>query len=209
MDRTKIAVIYYSATGTVYRLARAVAEGAAQTGANVRLRQVRELVGEGEIEAHPAWSAHRRATRDIPVADQADLEWADGYVFGTPTRHGGMAAQLKFFFDTTAAHGNLGRFADRVAAGFTAAGHLHGGHEATILNLYGVLSLWGCILVPPGFAHPSALAGGNPFGVSATAVDGLPQPSPEVLAAAHYLGARVASISARLRQSSPSPKPVI
>ena len=209
MDRPNVAVIYYSATGTVSRLARAVAEGAAHAGADVRLRQVRELVGESAIQANPAWAAHRQATREIPVADQADLEWADGYVFGTPTRHGGIAAQLKFFFDTTASGGNLGRFADRVAAGFTAAGHLHGGHEATLLNLYGLLSLWGCILVPPGFAHPSVVAGGNPFGVSATAANGQPQPSPEVLAAAHYLGARVATISARLRRGHPTSAPAV
>ncbi len=209
MDRPKIAVIYYSATGTVYRLARAVAEGAAQADADVRLRQIRELVGESAVEANPAWAAHHRATREIPLADQADLEWADGYVFGTPTRHGGIAAQLKFFFDTTASAGNRGRFADRVAAGFTAASHLHGGHEATLLSLYGMLSLWGCILAPPGFAHPSVVAGGNPFGVSATAAHGLPEPSPEVLAAAHYLGARVATISARLRQGRPEPTPVV
>lgn len=199
MDSPRIAVIYYSATGTVARLAEVVAAGAVEAGAEVRLRQVRELVDPATIAAHPAWAAHRQQTRDVPLAEQADLEWADGYLFGTPTRHGGIAAQLKFFFDTTSAGGRPGRFSDRPAAGFTAAAHRHGGHEATLLNLYGVLMLWGCILVPPGFAHPTALAAGNPFGVSATAVEGQPDPGPEVLAAARQLGRRVSTLSARLR----------
>lgn len=198
MDRPKIAVIYYSATGTVHRLARAVAEGAAQGQAEVRLRRVGELVGEATIAANPAWAAHRQATADIPLADQTDLEWADAYLFGTPTRHGCICAELKFFFDTTASVGTKGRFVNKVAAGFTAAAHLHGGHEATLLNLLTVLSLWGCVLVPPGFADPSAVANGNPFGVSAQPLNGAPDLSPQELAAARHLGARVATISARL-----------
>lgn len=205
MDRPRVAVIYYSATGTVYRLARHVATGAADAGAEVRLCQVPELVSDSAISAVPQWTAHREATRDIPFADQADLEWADGLVFGTPTRHGGIAAELKFFFDTTAAAGNRGRFADRVAAGFTAAGHVHGGHETTLLGLFGILSLWGCILVPPGFADPLIVAAGNPFGVSATGGNGSTESSPEVSAAARYLGRRVATISARLNQGRPTP----
>lgn len=40
-----IAVIYYSSTGNVHRLAAAVAEGAAQAEADVRLRRVPELAG--------------------------------------------------------------------------------------------------------------------------------------------------------------------
>lgn len=209
MDRPKVAVIYYSATGTVYRLARGIGEGATQAGAEVRIRQVRELVNDNAIEANPVWAAHRLATQEIPFADQADLEWADAYIFGTPTRHGGIAAQLKFFIDTTASAGNRGCFADRVAAGFTAAGHLHGGHETTLLSLLGILSLWGCILVPPGFANPTVVAaGGNPYGVSALAVNGAPDLSPEVLAAARYLGARVAMVSSRILRGRTERAPV-
>ena len=43
---TKVAVIYYSATGNVHALAEAVAGGAAEAGAQVRLRRVAEVCGE-------------------------------------------------------------------------------------------------------------------------------------------------------------------
>ena len=198
MNRTRVAVIYYSATGTVYQLARGVAEGAAEAGAEVRLRRVRDLVADSAIEANPVWAGHGQATREIPVAGRDDLDWADAYVFGAPTRHGGIAAELKFFMDTEGSVGNKGRFADKVAAGFTAAGHVHGGHEVTLLSLLGILSLWGCILVPPGFASPIVMAAGNPFGVSALANHGAPDLAPEVSAAARYLGTRVATVSSRL-----------
>ncbi len=200
MHRPNVAVIYYSATGTVHRLACGIAEGAAEAGAEVRLRRVRELVADGTVDANPLWAAHRRATKDVPLAEEADLDWADALVLGTPTRHAGIAAEMKFFLDTAGAAGNRGRFANKVAAGFTAAGHLHGGHEATLLGLLGVLSLWGCILVPPGFASPAAVAAGNPFGVSAPASHGSPDLPPETLAAARYLGTRVGTIAARLLQ---------
>jgi NAD(P)H dehydrogenase (quinone) len=55
----KVAVIYYSATGTTYSLARAVEEGARAAGAEVRLRKVHELAPEEAIASNEGWSAHR------------------------------------------------------------------------------------------------------------------------------------------------------
>jgi NAD(P)H dehydrogenase (quinone) len=48
----KVAVVYYSATGNVYRLAQAVEEGAKQSGAEVRFRKVRELAPEEAISSN-------------------------------------------------------------------------------------------------------------------------------------------------------------
>src|SRR5262245_1969247 len=96
---SKIAVVYYSATGNVHRLARAVAEGAESTGAETRLRHVEELATELQISQNQYWGRHRSAVRDEPTATLDDLEWADGVAFGTPTRFGNVAAQLKQFMD--------------------------------------------------------------------------------------------------------------
>ena len=98
----KVAVIYYSATGNVYGLARAVEEGAIEAGAEVRFRKVRELAPEEAIKSTPAWQKHALETRDVPEVQLEDLEWADAYVFGTPNRYGNVSAQLKQFIDTTA-----------------------------------------------------------------------------------------------------------
>ena len=86
---TRVAVIYYSSTGHVHRLAEAVEEGAREAGAETRLRRVEELAPEEAIQEIPDWAAHRDATRDIEVATLDDLSWADAFVFGSPTRFGG------------------------------------------------------------------------------------------------------------------------
>jgi NAD(P)H dehydrogenase (quinone) len=196
MIQPKVAVIYYSATGTVHRLARAVEEGAREAGAEVRLRKVAELAPEAAIRSNPAWAAHREATRDVPTAELADLEWADAYVFGSPTRYGNVTAQLKEFLDLTGGLWAQGKTANKVAAGFTAASNPHGGQESTLLALYNTLYHWGCLVVPPGYTDPVVFGGGgNPYGVSWAATNGQPEPTPQVLDAARYLGRRVATVS--------------
>ena len=92
---TRIAVVYYSATGNVHRLAHALAEGASDEGAEVRIRHVEETFPEQLISQNQYWGRHRSEVEDEPVASLADLEWADGIAFGTPTRFGNVAAQLK------------------------------------------------------------------------------------------------------------------
>jgi NAD(P)H dehydrogenase (quinone) len=95
----RIAVVYYSATGNVHRLAHALAEGAEAEGAEGRLRHVEELASELLISQNQYWGRHRSEVEDEPVASLEDLEWADGVAFGTPTRFGNVAAQLKQFMD--------------------------------------------------------------------------------------------------------------
>ena len=113
----KVAVIYYSATGNVYRLARAVEEGAKEAGAEVRFRKVGELAPEEAIKSNPAWHEHALETQDVPEASLDDLEWADAYVFGTPTRYGNVSSQLKQFLDTTGPLWEEGKLADKVGCG--------------------------------------------------------------------------------------------
>ena len=97
----KVAIIYYSATGTTYQLARAVEEGASEAGADVRFRKVRELAPEEAIASNQGWAAHRLESQHVPKATLDDLAWADAIIFGTPTRYGLPTAQLKQFLDTT------------------------------------------------------------------------------------------------------------
>ncbi len=93
----KLAVIYYSATGTTYHLARAIALGAQQAGAEVRFRKVTDLAPDQAIQANQGWAAHALETQNVPEATLDDLEWADAIIFGAPTRYGLPAAQLVQF----------------------------------------------------------------------------------------------------------------
>ncbi len=195
---SRIAVIYYSATGHVHRLAEAVADGARTAGADVRLRRVAELAPDAAIDANPDWAAHARATRDVPQATHDDLRWADGYAFGTPARFGNPAAQLKQFIDTTGGVWSSGDLADKPVTVFTSAQNRHGGVESTILSLSNVFYHWGAVLVPPGYTDAAiGAAGGNPYGAS-YASDGNGADIELVLAAARHQGARLAQYAAAI-----------
>lgn len=189
-----IAVIYYSSTGNIYKLARAVAEGAEEAGAEVRFRKARELAPEEAIKGNEAWAAHLEDTRDVEVAASEDLEWADGFAFGTPTRYGNVSAQLKQFIDAQGGLWAQGLLADKAASIFTSASTPHGGHETTALSLYAVMAHWGAIIVPPGYTSEEANAIGNPYAASSIdgGVTGEGGPSKEETAAARYLGRRLA-----------------
>lgn len=125
----RVAVIYYSATGNVHALAQAVADGAEAAGAEVRRRHVEELASELLISQNQYWGRHRSIVSDEPVATLDDLEWADGVAFGTPTRFGNVAAQLKQFIDQAGRLWQEGKLADKVATTFTSSQTPHGGRS--------------------------------------------------------------------------------
>ena len=194
-----VAVIYYSSTGTQHRLAQAVAEGAREAGAEVRIRLVAETAPDAAIDSNPKWRQFVDSTQDAPRAALDDLEWADAIVVGTPTRFGNVAAQMKAFLDTTGGLWFQGKLADKVCAGFTSAQNANGGQESTLLALYNTFYHWGAIVAPPGYTDPKVFAaGGNPYGPSTTTGSEGAPPTEADLDHARYLGARVAGIADRL-----------
>ncbi len=196
----KIAIIYYSSTGHVHQRAGALAEGAEEVGAEVRLRRVAELASEEAIRSQDAWHEHYVATRDtVPEASLEDLQWADGYAFGTPTRYGNPTAQLKHFLDTTGPLWATGVLADKPVTSFTSSQHAHGGQESTILALNNVFYHWGCLIVAPGYTDPALFeAGGNPYGTSYASQGEVRDVDAKVLGAARYQGQRLARFAERL-----------
>src|SRR5690606_25353960 len=157
-----------------------------------------ELAPDAAIDSNPKWRAHLEATRSVPEATMDDLEWADGFAFGTPTRFGNVTAQLKQFLDQTGGLWSQGKLAKPVTS-FTSAMNAHGGLESTILEVNNEFYDWVCVIVAPGYTDGSVFgAGGNPYGASwATGQQGEP-PSEAVLAAARYQGARLARVTAKL-----------
>ncbi|NEE47923.1 NAD(P)H dehydrogenase, partial [Streptomyces sp. SID8455] len=61
-----VAVIYYSSTGTIATIAKAIAEDAERAGAQVRLRRAAELAPQAAIDSNPAWAANAQATASVP-----------------------------------------------------------------------------------------------------------------------------------------------
>jgi NAD(P)H dehydrogenase (quinone) len=198
---SRIAVIYYSATGHVHKLAEALARGAADAGAEVRLRRVAELAPEEVIRGQDAWHEHYVATLDsVEEVKLEDLEWADGFALGTPTRYGLPAAQLKEFIDQTGPLWIEGQLANKVATSFTSSANRHGGQESTLLALNNTFYHWGSLIVPPGYTNQVLYAaGGNPYGTSyPSGLEGDPSVPAEALTAAHYQGYRLAQYATRL-----------
>ncbi|MEV0234432.1 NAD(P)H:quinone oxidoreductase [Nonomuraea sp. NPDC050786] len=197
MEPVNIAVIYYSATGTVHALAQAAAEGAEKAGAHVRLRKVAETAPPAAIGANPAWGRHLQDTADIAEAGHDDLVWADAVLFGTPTRFGNPASQLRQFIDTTGPLWYQGQLADKVYSAFTASNTAHGGQESTILALGNTFYHWGGIIVPPGYTDPIQFQSGNPYGTSHVAGDGVP--GEVALQAARHQARRLVDTAALLK----------
>lgn len=197
---TRISIIFYSSTGNVDRIARAIAEGAGSEGAEVRVRRVAETAPVDAIERNDRWLAYQQAMETEPVASLEDVEWADGLALGSPTRFGGPAAQLKAFLDTTGGLWAGGKLSDKVVTGFTSASTAHGGLESTLLALYNHAYHWGSMILPLGYTDPIVFTTGNPYGATWVSTKGS-SPDEVALEAARHQGARLARVASKLALS--------
>jgi NAD(P)H dehydrogenase (quinone) len=195
----KLSLIYYSATGHGTTMAHRVAAAAEAAGAEVRVRPVAETADPASFAHNPAWTANYEATKDLPTATGGDIEWADAVIFGSPTRFGSVASQLRGFMDSLGGLWSQGTLADKVYAGFTSTNTAHGGQETTLLSLYITLMHWGGIIVPPGYTDPLKFVDGNPYGVSLLANhDNISEFDEATENALEHLARRVVQVADRL-----------
>ena len=198
---TNVLIAFYSRNGATEALAKAIAEGALAEGAEVRLRRARELVGAEVIDGVPGWRESLDRQNAVHFAPTpADAEWADAIVFGSPTRFGIIASELKAYIDSLGGLWFQGKLFNKVGAAFSATATAHGGAETTILGLLAAMSHLGLVIVPNGYGDPATFQAGTPYG-SHTAVDGqhVKAPAEADLAVARYQGARVAKVAAQLK----------
>ncbi|KEF94983.1 NAD(P)H:quinone oxidoreductase, type IV [Mycobacterium sp. TKK-01-0059] len=200
-----VTIVYYSSTGTIYQLADSVRAGAAEVGAEVRLRRVHELASAEAIATNSAWAAHLAETEHIPTATHDDLLWADAIVFGTPTRFGNVAAQLKQFMDTLSSLWHRDLLSDKVYSGFTSSASMHGGQESTLLALYNSIYHFGGILVTPGYKNHTDDSNHNPYGASYVTGDDPGSIDDAAREAAQFQGRRVATMAAALTNGLADP----
>lgn len=169
MSAVKLAVVFYSTYSTNFQMAQMAAEAAKAAGAEVRLLRVAETAPEAVVNGQDAWKATVEKVKDIPVATAADMEWANAYLFSTPTRFGQATSQMRSFIDTLGGIWFQGKLANKAVSAMTSAQNPHGGQEATTLGLYTTFLHWGAIIVAPGYTDQSIYAaGGNPYGYSHT-----------------------------------------
>jgi NAD(P)H dehydrogenase (quinone) len=196
---TKLAVIYYSATGHGTTMAQRVAQAAEEAGAEIRLCHIAETLDPASFAHNPAWTANYQATKDLPAASGDDIVWADAVIFGSPTRFGSPTSQFRAFIDSLGGLWAQGQLADKVYAAFTSSQTAHGGQETTLVSLYISLMHFGGILVPPGYTDAIKFADGNPYGVShITGADNKAILTDTTSAALNHLAKRVVAIADRL-----------
>lgn len=196
----KMLIAFYSRTGVTEALANAVAAGAREEGAEVRLRRVREFVADEVMDRSPGWRDAAEAMNgryEAPV--EADAEWADAIVFGSPSRFGAPAAELKAFIDSLGGLWFQGRLNGKAASAFASSSTTHGGNETTILSLYAPAAHLGMIIVPTGYAHPILFEAGTPYGASSVSENIAKAPSPSDVAVARFQGSRVTQVAVALR----------
>ena len=197
---SKILIAFYSRGGVTEALAKAVAEGAKSEGAEVRMRRAREFVGEEVMKKAPGWlEGVQRMNALYEAPTEADAEWADGIVFGTPTRFGSMTAELKAYIDSLGGLWFKGALVGKAGSAFASTSTLHGGNEMTITALYAPMAHLGLILVPTGYADPVLFKAGTPYGASSVSGNIGALPGDDDLAVARFQGKRIARIAAALK----------
>jgi len=194
----KLAVIYYSSTGFSAEIAQEISDAAQKAGAEVRLLKAAELAPEAAIASNEAWAAHAAASAGIPVATPGDVEWADAVIFGSPTRFGNIASQLKQFIDTLGGLWAQGKLADKVYSGFVTTATTHGGQESTLLALYNSIHHFGGLIVSPGYTDPVKFVDGNPYGTSHVDAQGNNPIGDQTRNAARHQAHRVVEVAATL-----------
>ena len=199
----KVLIVFYSAYGHVYSMAKAVAKGVAEVkGAAVELRRVPETLPETMQKQLGIITIP-----DVPVCTVDELATADAIIFGAPTRFGNMCGQMRQFLDATGPLWAKGALVGKPAGVFTSSATQHGGQESTILSFHTTLLHHGMIVVGLPYAfegqtRTDEITGGSPYGASTIAGGkGERQPSENELAAARYQGKHVAEITVKLLRS--------
>ncbi len=197
---TKVLVLYYSTYGHIETMAEALAAGARSVpGTQVTVKRVPELMPEAV-----ARQAGAKLDQAAPIAKPEELADYDAVIFGTPTRYGNMAAQMRNFLDQTGSLWATGALIGKVGSAFASSAVQHGGQESTLLSFHTTLLHLGMVVVglpysAQGQMRLDEITGGSPYGATTIAGGrGERQPSANELELARFQGKHVAEIAAAL-----------
>ncbi|EZP72227.1 NAD(P)H dehydrogenase (quinone) [Sphingomonas paucimobilis] len=196
---TKVLVLYYSSYGHIETMAKAVAEGAASTGAQVDIKRVPETA-----PLDVAKNAGFKLDQEAPVATIAELAGYDAIIIGTGTRFGRMSSQMAAFLDQAGGLWARGALNGKVGGAFTSTASQHGGQETTLFSIITNLLHFGMVIVGLDYGHSGQtgvdkVRGGAPYGATTLAdSDGSRQPDEDELEGARYQGRRIAETAIKL-----------
>jgi NAD(P)H dehydrogenase (quinone) len=202
----KVLIVYYSTYGNVYRMANLVAEGVKEIpGVQPVVRTVPELIPNSVINSREDMKAGREMQQDVPLVTKDDFREAGAIAFGSPTRFGNVAAQLKNEIDQLTSLWLKGELEGKPAGVFVSTGSLHGGQETTILTLMAPLLHLGMILVGVPYSIQELFTtqgGGSPYGPGHVAgAENKRQIDEQEAVICRALGRRLAVIGLKLQQT--------
>lgn len=197
----KVLVLYYSSYGHIETMAYAQAAGVARVAnAQVAVKRVAEL-----CPLDVAKASGFKLDQPAPLALPEELDQYDAIIFGTPTRFGNMAAQMRNFLDQTGPLWGRGALVGKIGSVFCSTASQHGGQETTITSFHSTLLHHGMIIVglPYTFkdlATMREVTGGTPYGASSITGAGSEHrmPSELELEMCRYQGEHVARIAAQM-----------
>jgi len=195
----KVLVLYYSTYGHIETMAEAAAEGARSAGAEVTVKRVPELMPREVAEKSGV-----KLDQKAPIATVDELPEYDAIIFGTPTRFGNMAAQMRNFLDQTGGLWMKGSLIGKVGSVFASTATQHGGQETTITSFHTTLLHQGMVIVgvpysAAGLMNLNEITGGTPYGATTLAApDGSRKPSANELDLARFQGKHVTEIASKL-----------
>ena len=196
---TKVLVLYYSSYGHIETMAKAVAEGAREAGAQVDIKRVPETAPEAVAKA-----AHFKLDQEAPIAKIEDLANYDAVIIGTGTRFGRMSSQMASFLDQAGGLWAKGALHGKVGGAFTSTATQHGGQETTLFSIITNLLHFGMVVVGLDYGHAGQMTldeitGGSPYGATTIAGGtGQRQPSENELVGARYQGRKIAETAKKL-----------
>ena len=196
---TKVLVLYYSSYGHIETMAKAVAEGAREAGAQVDIKRVPETAPEAVAKA-----AHSKLDQEAPIAKVEDLANYDAVIIGTGTRFGRMSSQMASFLDQAGGLWAKGALHGKVGGAFTSTATQHGGQETTLFTIITNLLHFGMVIVGLDYGHAGQMTldeitGGSPYGATTiTGGTGQRQPSENELVGARYQGRKIAETAKKL-----------
>ncbi|WP_274651300.1 NAD(P)H-dependent oxidoreductase [Paenibacillus humicola] len=140
----KIYIVYDSEAGHTEQLARSIAKGAERVeGAEVFINHVKK-------------------------ANVRDLEQMDAIVWGCPGHFGTISSGLKEWIDRLGYLWANGTLVDKIGAVFCTTASIHGGNEATLLNLITPMLHQGMMIVGLPANIPENALYGSYYGVGVT-----------------------------------------
>lgn len=205
-SQVRMLIVFYSRTGTIEALAMAAAEAAREAGSEVRLRRAREVASVEDMAKVQGWREEADRQNSLyPAPTDADAEWADAILFGTPSYFGAPATELKNYLDRLGPQWKRGALSGKVGGAFAAASWPHGGSEVVTLALYAPMAHLGMIILPTGYTDDAMLEAGSPYGASAIVGADNKQPRSEDLDAARHQGRHTVAIARALVSANEMP----